>query len=107
MAVLWVGVMLNGNKHPMQPVVIGKDGCIRFQENAILRWLVDSGHINLNEIALMHFDDEDRMQLAQLIGYTVSGFGDLSFADPVVVAEADEKAKALYDEGIRSRGGTP
>lgn len=89
------------NKHPMQAIVIAEDGVVRFQANGIIRWLVDSGHINLNEVGLMHFDDEDRMQLAQLLGYSVSGFGELGYADPVVVSEADEKAEALYERGGR------
>jgi hypothetical protein len=84
-------------RHPMQPIIRAEDDVIRFQENAIIRWLCDSGRLNLNDIATLPFDNEDRMQLAQLLGYSVSGFGDLSYADPNVVAAADAVAEALLD----------
>ncbi|MGO9682203.1 MAG: hypothetical protein ACLPTZ_06345 [Beijerinckiaceae bacterium] len=85
-------------KHPIQPVVLvgESDGKIaRFQQNKIVRWLCDSGRLNLNEIAIMPFDDDDRMQIAMLLGYSVSGFGDLSYADPVIVSEADQEVEKL------------
>lgn len=49
----------------------------------------------MNMLALMPFTDEERSQLAQLIGYSVSGYGDLSYAKNV--AEADEIARELYE----------
>ncbi len=85
-------------KHPIQPVVLvgESDGKIaRFQQNKIVRWLCDSGRLNLNEIAIMPFDDDDRMQIAMLLGYSVGGFGDLSYADPVIVSEADQEVEKL------------
>lgn len=36
----------------------------------------------LNTIAAMNFGREDREQFAQLIGYSVDGFGDLSCVRP-------------------------
>lgn len=83
-------------KHPMQPVVLDEDGRPRFKKNAIVRHLLDHGKIDLNQIAELPFSDEDRSQLAQLIGYSTSGFGDLSYADPEHVHTADilaEQAK--------------
>ena len=38
------------------------------------------------------------MQLAQLIGYSVSGFGDLSYADRDVVRRADRKTEKLISD---------
>jgi len=64
-------------KHPTQPLV-RKDGVLRFKENAIVRYLLDAGKINMNDLAVMPFDREDRRQFAQLIGYSLSGYGDLS-----------------------------
>lgn len=49
----------------------------------------------MNKLALMPFADEDREQFAQLIGYSVSGFGDLSYAQPKTVGAADEQAEKL------------
>jgi hypothetical protein len=35
----------------------------------------------MNTLALMPFDDDDRRQFAQLIGYSVDGYLDLPYAD--------------------------
>lgn len=81
--------------HPMQPIVRADDGVIRFKANAILKWAVDTKRLNLNEIAEHNFPEDDRMQLAQLIGYSVSGYGDLSYASEESVAAADAIAEKL------------
>jgi hypothetical protein len=47
------------------------------------------------ERGAMDFDADERMQLAQLIGYSVSGYGDLSYASRESVERADEIADAL------------
>jgi hypothetical protein len=83
--------------HVMQEIVVVND-VIRFRENRIVRLLLDTGPYNLNTLALMDFSDEDRMQLAQLIGCSVSGFGELSYAHPDVVAEADRRAEKLLKD---------
>lgn len=82
-------------KHPMQPLV-AKNETLRFKQNAIINYLFESGKMDLNAIACMPFDAEDRMQLAQLLGYSLSGYGDLSF----VTNESYETARTMYDEGI-------
>lgn len=66
-------------RHPQQPVANDGTGVWRFKANKIIRYLCDSGKLNLNEIAIMPFPAEDRMQIAQLLGYSVSGYGDLSY----------------------------
>lgn len=65
--------------HPPQPLIRAKDGVVRFKENAIVRFLLDAGPFDMNQLALMPFSDEDRAQFAQLIGYSLGGFGDLSY----------------------------
>lgn len=70
------------NKLPMQPLVIDAHGTLRFKENLIVRKLLDyaTEHgYGLNEMAREEFDAEDQMQLAQLIGYSLSGYGTLSY----------------------------
>lgn len=84
--------------HPMQPIVLDGRGTARFKANAIVEHLLLNGKIDLNGLALMDFPDEDRMQLAQLIGYSVDGFADLSYADPHVVAQADAAVAKLLSE---------
>ena len=81
--------------HPMQPIYIDGRGTVRFKANKIIEYLQNQGVIDLNAIALMNFPAEDRMQLAQLIGYSVSGFGDLSYARPKTIDEADIQARKL------------
>lgn len=70
-------------KHPIQPLE-NKDGITRFKQNAIVRHLLDHSQkhgCGLNELACMNFSKEDHMQLAQLIGYSLSGYGELSCVD--------------------------
>lgn len=63
----------------MQPVYLDSEGVARFKENAIVRFLLDDGPNSMNRLAIMPFTDEDREQFAQLIGYSVGGFSDLSY----------------------------
>lgn len=84
----------------MQPVVVGKDKVIRFKENAIVRWMLEMGRLgqrfDLNVIGATPFPQEDREQLAQLIGYSVSGYGDLSYVTALSTntdAEAEKLVK--------------
>jgi hypothetical protein len=82
-------------KQPMQPIYRAKDGVVRFRENKIIAHLFESGKLDLNALAVMDFPADDRMQIAMQIGYSVSGFGDLSYARKSVVAEADAQAGRL------------
>lgn len=84
---------------PMQPIVRAKDQVIRFQQNQIVHDLLEAARagkvMDMNTIAAGDYRTEDREQFAQLIGYSVSGFGDLSYARPKTVAEADRLAAEL------------
>lgn len=85
-------------KHPMQPVVLDSHGVARFKENKIVSHLLDfaTAHgCGMNELALMDFSDEDHMQFAQLIGYSVSGYGDLGYASKKSVKKADRRVEKL------------
>ena len=62
--------------HPIQPIEKDEHGTLRFKKNAIVDFLAKD---RLNELAAMDFSREDWEQLAQLIGYSLSGFGDLSY----------------------------
>ena len=80
----------------MQPLYRDSLGTVRFQPNKIIKYLFDSGKLDLNELATMGFSPEDHMQIAQQLGYSVSGFGDLSYADPETVATADRLAEKWW-----------
>lgn len=86
-------------RHPMQPVVIAGDGCARFKENKIVRDLLDmaSKHgMDLNQICIKGYDPDDYAQLMELIGYSVSGYGDLHLARRDHVRRADRDADKLF-----------
>lgn len=79
--------------HPVQPLVVDKSGITRFKMNAIVRHLLDNGGIDMNQIAMLDFEQNDREQFAQLIGYSLGGFSDLSY----VRDETYELAAAQLD----------
>ena len=73
----------NKPHHPVQPVVVDSYKVYRFKENKIVKILLEAAsegrRLDLNMIAMMDIPREDRVQFAQLIGYSVSGWGDLSY----------------------------
>jgi hypothetical protein len=71
----------NTKPHPVQPLALDSKGVLRFKENKIVRHLLDKGGIDLNALACLDFSAEDRQQFAQLIGYSLSGYGGLSYVD--------------------------
>lgn len=85
-------------EHPMQPLVRDEHGTIRFKENAVVRFLLDAGPFDLNQIWRMPFSIEDLEQFYQQIGYSVSGYGDISGFRRETVAEADRLAEEMLQE---------
>jgi hypothetical protein len=89
-------------RSPNQPIVFAEDGCIRFMENKIVDRLLDiateSGY-SLNEISADQqngeFRIEDYKQLMQLIGCSVSGYGDLNEVSHEEACKFDEMAEQL------------
>lgn len=75
-------------KHPIQNVYVDNKGVKRFVGNRIVRFLLDEYKPGLNDISVRFFENKDDYeQLMQLIGYSLSGFGDLC-------AKLDEEEKA-------------
>ena len=92
-------------RHPVQNVKIDDHGTPRFQQNIIVDYLLRKGPFDLNHLALQDFPREDYVQFAQLIGYSVSGFGGLGYVsdDDYYIAEAmiegdltEEQAELQY-----------
>lgn len=83
------------SKHPIQPLELDSCGTLRFKENAIVRHLLDHGGISLNDIARLDFSRNDREQFAQLIGYSLSGYGELGY----VTDETYETARLMHESG--------
>lgn len=80
-------------KHPIQPLEADEHGVTRFKENKIVRYLLDAGPFDLNTLAMQDYSQEDKEQFAQLIGYSHSCFGDLSY----VGDEVYEAAEKMFD----------
>lgn len=77
---------------PQQPVVV-REGISRFQSNALVQHLYDWAQVRghgLTELALVDAPDSHRQQFAQLIGYSIDGYGELSYVDE----QAFERAAA-------------
>lgn len=78
----------------MQPIEMDGNNIARFKANKIVRYLLDratdANIADLNKLAIIPFSTEDRVQFAQLIGYSVDGFGDLSYVPREIVEQADE-----------------
>lgn len=84
--------------HPLQPIALDEYGTARFKVNKIVRHLLDFGQarsMGLNELATMGFPSEDWEQFAQLIGYSVGGFSDLSYASLGAIEEANAVVEQL------------
>lgn len=91
--------MKDNKRHPMQPIEVADDGVIRFRRNKIVIDLLNKarkqGGFGLNEIVTNHsYSTEDLDQLYQLIGYSVSGYGELT---GVVSRESIKEADAIAD----------
>lgn len=86
------------------PLVIDKDGVVRFRENKIVSFLLEAGPYDLNSLAIMNFSDEDRMQFAQLIGYSVSGYGDLSYVSEESCHYNDKRAAKFLKKIKKTKG---
>ncbi len=78
---------------PIQPIVD-----YRFVENKIVRMLLDNGPFDMNDIAGWDVSRQDRIQFAQLIGYSVSGFSDLSYVDDETYEAAERLSESSESE---------
>ena len=88
-------------RHPIQPLGHDGGGVLRFKENKIVRHLlgVASRHgVDMSELAILDFTQEDREQFAQLIGYSLDGFGEL----PYVRNETYEAAALMAESPTTS-----
>ena len=87
---------------PMQPIELDEKGVVRFKRNRMVRDLLDFSQprgFGMNEMAAGDYTADEWMQFAQLIGYSVSSYGDLSYASKESVARADAIAQALFVNG--------
>lgn len=83
----------------MQPIVLDRHGVARFKANAIVQHLLADGPFDMNTLASGDFSDDDRTQFVQLIGYSVSGAGDLDYFDRRVLDRADAEVEDMPQKG--------
>lgn len=83
---------------PMQPVIMDRKGTVRFKQNAIVAHLLDNGPFDMNALTAIEFTDEDREQFAQLIGYSVGGYGELSYVSDESYDRAEQAANLLMQK---------
>lgn len=96
---------MSNAKHPIQPLILDDNGVLRFKKNEIVRHLLDwatEGGLDLNKIAAMRFSNEDRQQFSQLIGYSLGGYGDLSYVDDDAYEAASAMEKADNSDKARA-----
>lgn len=83
-------------RHPMQKIDLDERGLTRFRENAVVVWLLENGGLDMNAIARQGFEKPELRQFVQLIGYSTSGYGSLSYAQGSNSANiADEIAEKM------------
>jgi hypothetical protein len=106
---------MSTDRHPMQPFEI-KDGVVRFRANAIVNALLDKdteanrrdlGGVvpasfgGLNWLATQDFSQADWEQFYQLIGYSLTGYHELSSVSDQSCLEATAMARTqLSDSAI-------
>lgn len=83
------------NPWPPLPMVRTRDGRVRFRCNEIVRYLLDAGPFDLNQLSVMPFSVEDYEHFMQLIGYSLDGFGELSTTSDLTYDRAALAAEAL------------
>lgn len=73
----------DSKRHPVQPTVVDEHGTLRFLANGLVQYLLDKGGVDMNQLSLLQHKvpRRDYVQFAQLIGYSVSGFGELSYVN--------------------------
>lgn len=82
----------------MQPLYRDKQGVPRFRENSIVRHLLNEASargIDLNYLSRQDFPNEDWEQFAQLIGCSLSKWGELNYVSDESYEKASKAAEAL------------
>ena len=93
-------------KHPVQPIILSDSGVERFKENKIVSYILNNGGINMNHLACQDFEQNDRIHFAQLIGYSVYRWGELSYVsdEDWSAAQARKYSPSDSDDAIRIEG---
>ena len=96
-------VVVSTAAQPLQPYQMDAHGVKRYRSNEIVRNLVDSGKASLNHLAAIDWNLADKRQFWQQLGYSESGFGDLSFSPEGMQAEVEYIYEEML-EGLKETG---
>ena len=90
-------------KNPIQPLANDAQVVLRFKANTIVQHLLDTHPAcDMNKLACMEFTADDRQQFAQLIGYSLRGYGELgSYVDDEAYGTAAHMADGLDERDAR------
>ena len=69
--------------HPQQQIRYDSQGVKRFRVNRIVQYVLDRSNIDMNRLSELPFDRADRIQFAQLLGYSVNGYRSLPYATDI------------------------
>lgn len=108
------------DKTPMQPIEFAADGVIRFRQNRIVDDLLDFAHaqsgvvgitspykkFTMTDIAIgvheKRYTREEYEQFRQLIGYSVSRYGECDLVSKASIAEADAIGGKVWRDAERA-----
>lgn len=97
-------------KNPMQSIVKDQHGRVRFKENQLVNFLLENGGLDMNRLAVSCRDmpQTDWEQFYQLIGYSLTGYHELSGVSDASALEATRLADATFPgnalQGCRDNG---
>lgn len=90
----------------MRPIIRdgagGSYGIIRFQENSLVRRLLDESQkrgFGLNQLVRTQATQAEWEEFYQLIGYSLAGYHELSLVSDLAALEASKAARAKFPTG--------
>jgi hypothetical protein len=87
----------------MRPIIRTENGIVRFKANRLVSRLLDESQkrgFGLNELARVESSQEEQEEFAQLIGYSLCGYHELSYVSDLSCFEASKVAKAKFGEKV-------
>ncbi len=91
-------IPLENESQGLQPIYLDEEGRARFRVNKIVRFLWDTKKYSAEELRLMPFSEADWQQFNSLIGYSVTGFLEVSNPSERLENEIDAKVQELLLE---------
>jgi hypothetical protein len=82
-----------------QPIVVDEEGVKRFVANPIVAYLFDVWPNSMNGLAMLNFPADVQAHFAQLIGYSVSSYGDLPYVSDALFDRAASHNAAQEQPG--------